>query len=212
MLVSRVAAPPVLSRDLHSRIRCVSRVTSAHRFAAIAGRRPTTRRPGLPGSTRSHRSRREALQLESLPFPAVSRQLFAPGRKFEIAIRIVKEQCQRRVRHDSDPVLTPGNEKAPVGEPTGALCPRPEGSLSAPSGPMSERLTLRCPCCRSPTTHALHDASRRARARHMGTGGRRAVRSLWCRSIACVVSAWAAQSSTAQSRVKRHSTACKGFC
>jgi len=71
MLVSRVAAPPVLSRDLHSRIRCVSRVTSAHRFAAIAGRRPTTRRPGLPGSTRSHRSRREALQLESLPFPAV---------------------------------------------------------------------------------------------------------------------------------------------
>jgi len=123
MLVSRVAAPPVLSRDLHSRIRCVSRVTSAHRFAAIAGRRPTTRRPGLPGSTRSHRSRREALQLESLPFPAVSRQLFAPGRKFEIAIRIVKEQCQRRVRHDSDPVLTPGNEKAPVGEPTGAFVP-----------------------------------------------------------------------------------------
>src|SRR5262245_4699225 len=36
-LVSRVAAPPVLSRDLHSRIRCLSHATSAHRFAAIAG-------------------------------------------------------------------------------------------------------------------------------------------------------------------------------
>jgi hypothetical protein len=119
-LVSRVAAPPVLSRDLHSRIRCVSRVTSARRFATIADRSTDDEETGpawidpLP----SERAGSTPARVNSLSHrkPAVIRA----RPQIRNAIHVVKERSSYRE-----------NEKAPVGEPTGALCPSGRSAVCA---------------------------------------------------------------------------------
>jgi hypothetical protein len=85
----------------------LSRATSAHRFATTAGLSTDDEEIGLAWIDRLPSEPAESAS--ALPFPAVNRQSSAPGRKSENAIHVVKEH---------DPT---GKQKAPVGEPTGAL-------------------------------------------------------------------------------------------
>lgn len=170
--VSRVAAPPGLSRRLHSPRGCMNAATSAHRFTTTAGGADD------PGTGLAWIDRRSRVGGESrtLPFPTVARGDRRQAANLRRARTHDANSASRSERSSCERATT-GTKTAPVGEPSGAVDVRPSSRKArsafrnGPEGAKSDPDPSVDPQARASRRRAPPNAGRR-RAFRRSSGAR----------------------------------------